>query len=188
MVKLAKQIARSLINLIIIIALIAGIAFFVMLAAGYQVAVVASGSMEGTAKDSIQTGSLCFTDTEYDYDELKVGDVIAFTNGKMAVTHRIYEMEDGLIRTKGDANEDPDPYYIGEEHVIGKVAFTIPYLGYAADWVQSPRGTILTATVMIALILLEFLVDDESKKKEDSLAKAKIEQEAFAEENGEGGQ
>ena len=49
--------------------------------------VVLSGSMSGTAEDHIEVGDLIFT-KQADIDELKVGDVVAFMDGSIVVTHR----------------------------------------------------------------------------------------------------
>ena len=50
--------------------------------------VVLSGSMSGTAEDHIEVGDLIFT-KQADIDELQVGDVVAFMDGSIVVTHRI---------------------------------------------------------------------------------------------------
>ena len=140
---------------ITVAAVLAVTAFLItIVTAGYRPYVVLSGSME----PEIRTGSICLIDTGYRYEELKVGDVIAFTNGRISVTHRVHEIRDGLIQTKGDANESPDHYFIGEGNYIGKYAWSVPYAGYAVSWLQTKRGMILTVTGMIALMLLDALV------------------------------
>ena len=56
------------------------------------------------------------------------------------------------IVTKGDANEDADPYPAAYEDVEGKVAFTAPYLGHAISFLQGPLGwavIILLGAVMV---------------------------------------
>lgn len=50
--------------------------------------VVLSGSMSGTAEDHIEVGDLIFT-TKPDTEALQVGDVVAFKDGNVVVTHRI---------------------------------------------------------------------------------------------------
>lgn len=70
--------------------------------------VVLSGSMSGTAEDHIEVGDLIFT-TKPDTEALQVGDVVAFKDGNVVVTHRIVAVtadESGKKQfiTKGDAN------------------------------------------------------------------------------------
>lgn len=74
-------------------------------------------------------------------DDIKVGDVIVFANGKKdPIIHRIVKKaeKDGVIyfQTKGDNNKDSiktqqlDETKIAENEVIGKAAFRVPLLGY----------------------------------------------------------
>lgn len=156
-----KKIVRKIIDLVISLICIVAMAFICLLLMGIRPYVVMSGSMG----DAIPVGSLCFVDTKYDYDEVEVGDVIAYASGKVRVTHRVYEISNGLIRTKGDANEKPDMYFISEEHFLGLTKYCLPDVGYAVNWVQSSRGKILVGTAAICLILLNFMVEDDKEKK-----------------------
>ncbi|WP_052696205.1 signal peptidase I [Palaeococcus ferrophilus] len=71
--------------------------------------------------------------------EVHVGDVVAFRppgarDENTFVTHRIVGIveENGTryFRTKGDNNEDEDPFLVPGENVYGKAVFSLPYLGY----------------------------------------------------------
>ena len=75
--------------------------------------------------------------------------------------------DDGIymFQTKGDANEAPDPNPVHEDNVIGKVMFSIPYLGYAADYVQHPPGIYIAAMLGIVLLLLTFISDRRKPRK-----------------------
>jgi hypothetical protein len=44
-------------------------------------------------------------------------------------THRIIEIHEDTIRTKGDALEKPDNYVIKKPQVIGKVVLVLPTFG-----------------------------------------------------------
>ena len=58
---------------------------------------------------NIETGSMCFINTRYKYEDVKIGDVISYKlNDNMLVTHRVVEISDNGIETKGDANESND--------------------------------------------------------------------------------
>lgn len=74
-----------------------------------------------------------------------VGDIIIFkpnseSSAPRPIIHRIVQIEDGIIQTKGDHNEKQlissnnfyktDETNITEEQIIGKAIFKIPYLGW----------------------------------------------------------
>ncbi len=159
--KTIRFVLSSLIHLIAAAVLVVVIALIAVAATGYRPYVVLSGSME----PEIKTGSICLIDTDCDYDELKVGDVIAFTNGRISVTHRIYEFRDGLICTKGDANDSPDQYFISEGNYLGRYVGSVPFAGYVVAWLQTKRGMILTVTTGVSLMLLDALISETGVKK-----------------------
>lgn len=159
--KIVRWLVSSLIHLIAGAVLVVVIALIAVVIAGYRPYVVLSGSME----PEIRTGSICLIDTGYPYDELQLGDVIAFTNGRISVTHRIYEFRDGLIRTKGDANDSPDQYFISAGNYLGRYVGSVPFAGYAVFWLQTKRGMILTVTTGVSLMLLDALVKETDIRK-----------------------
>ena len=77
------------------------------------------------------------------------------------------------FQTKGDANNAPDGTPVYYKNVVGVPRVTIPYLGYVAHWLQTPRGRIMGITIAAVIIILTFLpdllkwVDEGDKKKED---------------------
>ena len=74
------------------------------------------------------------------------------------------------FRTKGDANETVDGALVHYKNVLGKPVFTIPYLGYVADYIQHPPGMYTAIAAGVILLLLVFvpdMFDDEKKKKKD---------------------
>lgn len=143
---------------------------------GLQPYVVLSGSME----PAYHVGSLIYV-KDVDYTQLQAGDVITFMlNEKTVATHRIVEVipdetEPGVVRyrTKGDANEVEDGSLIHYRNVIGSPVFTIPYLGYVANYVQNPPGMYIAISAGAILILLMFLPDLFGKDgEEEKSAKA----------------
>lgn len=78
---------------------------------GYQPTQVVSGSMEPYLK----TGALTMTKRIYSLDEIEVGDVIVYKGDALRpdltderVIHRVIEIKDGLVYTKGDHNQMAD--------------------------------------------------------------------------------
>ncbi|MEZ3117344.1 signal peptidase I [Halobaculum sp. MBLA0147] len=87
------------------------------------------------------------------------GDVITFRSGEAdgrLVTHRVIEVveRDGTraFRTKGDANEDPDPELVEPSAVVGVVSFHIPLIGRAVTFAGTTAGTV--ALVVVPGLLL----------------------------------
>ena len=116
-IKVAGDIACALAAVILIV-------FAVMFFSGIRPAVVISGSMEPT----ITTGSLAFIDTKY--DELEKNDIVAFERGGTMVIHRLIAYSDTGWITKGDANEDDDPWRVEDSEIKGKTVFWVSRLGY----------------------------------------------------------
>ena len=92
--------------------------------------------------------------------------------------------------TKGDANNAPDGTPVYYKNVVGVPRMTIPYLGYFAQWLQTPKGRILGISVALVIVILTFLPDllkwvDEGDKKKDA---APANEEASAESDAEDGE
>lgn len=122
--------------------------------------VVLSGSMSGDAEDHIEVGDLIFVG-KTKAEELETGDVIAFMEGKVVVTHRIIDIqrdENGalLFTTKGDANNAQDQRPVTEGNLVGIYKARIPKVGDFALFLQTPMGMVL----FIGLPLLAFIIYD----------------------------
>ncbi len=137
--------------------------------------VVLSGSMSGTAEDHIEIGDLIFVG-KADPAELETGDVIAFMQGKMIVTHRITEVrtaEDGSVSwvTKGDANNAPDSDLVSEDNLIGIYKTRLPKVGNFALFLQKPLGMILFIGVpVLAFIAYDIIRRQRASNKEKAKA------------------
>ncbi len=120
---------------------------------GYQMYIVMSGSMNPT----IKTGSLVMVKPTGP-GEIKAQDIVTFRGEKESentTTHRaidVYEKDGFFFKTKGDANEAEDPMPVSADRLIGKVVFTIPYIGYAFYFARS-RGGILVLLAAWAIFL-----------------------------------
>ena len=127
---------------------------------GLQVFTVLSGSMEPT----YHTGSLIYV-KKVDATKLSEGTVITFMlDEDTLATHRIVgvvpDEEDPSViryRTKGDANESEDGGLVHYKNVVGTPVFTIPKLGYLANYIQHPPGTYVAISAGALILLLMFL-------------------------------
>jgi signal peptidase len=121
---------------------------------GWRIDNVLSGSMS----PAITVGSAVVTQP-VDTQAIEVGDIITYRsprNGEMT-THRVVGIEGESLRyfqTKGDANEDPDPYTVPSANVEGRVLFDVPLLGYVADFVKTPLGFILMLGIPGGIIII----------------------------------
>jgi signal peptidase I len=112
---------------------------------GKQIKTVLSGSME----PGIQTGSIIAVKPGGDMTRFKKGDVITFKQEEnMLVTHRIAEViksgDHVMYKTKGDNNDAADLEPVLSENVVGEyTGFTIPYLGYFMNIMNSKNGAFL---------------------------------------------
>lgn len=170
--KIWNTISNILVALVVILALLLVGARIV----GLQVFTVLSGSMEPT----YHTGSLIYVKKTDPYT-IKEGQPITFMLDENTVaTHRVVgivpDEEDPTVirfRTKGDANEAEDGSLVHYKNVIGTPIFSIPYLGYVANYIQHPPGMYIAISAGAVLLLLVFIPDifadeddkNESKKK-----------------------
>ena len=130
---------------------------------GLRVFTVLSGSMEPT----YHTGALIYVKPVDDPLAIPEGTVITFMLDEDTIaTHRVVgvvpDEEDPTVvryRTKGDANETEDGGLVHYKNVIGTPVFSIPYLGYAADYIQHPPGSYVALSGGAILLLLVFLPD-----------------------------
>ena len=124
----------------------------------FKIKIILSGSMEPT----IKTGSIVVIKPADDYG---IGDIITFQTAidKDLITHRINDIKivgnEPRYITKGDANNAPDQREIVQREVIGKLLFSIPYLGYVINFAQKPLGFSL-----IIILPAIAIVYDEVKK------------------------
>jgi len=88
----------------------------------------------GSMRPTYQPGDLAVI---YEPQELVVepGDVILFTSSVGPTIHRVVSIENAVITTKGDANEQIDDEKISQ--VDGKVLFMIPKVGYGIEFIKN---------------------------------------------------
>lgn len=173
--KIIKKVWNAITTVLVILIVILAVLLVGVRLAGFQVFTVLSGSMEPT----YHVGSLIYV-KDVDYRQLEAGDVITFMLDENTVaTHRIIQVvpdedEPEVLRyaTQGDANDAPDGTLVHYKNVIGTPVFTIPKLGYVANYIQNPPGTYIAISGAAILLLLMFLPDlfseDEPKKTAES--------------------
>lgn len=124
-----------------------------------RAAVVLSPSME----PALPMGALVFA-IPIEPEEVRMGDIITFSREEdpdIVSSHRVVEVvsTNGELsfRTKGDANENIDPYPIAADYVIGKVVFHIPrlgrLLGSALSYIRNWPALVLLVAVPSLIIV-----------------------------------
>ncbi|MBO5340790.1 MAG: signal peptidase I [Oscillospiraceae bacterium] len=181
MIKTGKRIWNYITTVLVAVVAILALLLVGARLVGLQVFTVLSGSMEPT----YHVGSLIYV-KKVDAVKLETGDVITFLLDEDTVaTHRVVEVvpdetDPSVIRfrTKGDANNAEDGSLVHYKNVIGTPIFSIPKLGYVANYIQNPPGTYVALSAGAILLLLVFLPDlfsDEKEKQEAGATSAKPE-------------
>ncbi len=63
------------------------------------------------------------------------------------------------LQTKGDANEDQDPSIIPATAVIGRVAVTLPYAGYAVRLLSTAQGVLFLLALGVLVLAGAWLLE-----------------------------
>lgn len=160
-----RRLGSGLVNLLLLVATLAGVAYLVPSVLGYERYVITGGSMSGT----FEKGSIAF-EKQVPVEDLAVGDVITYqppadSGVSTLVTHRIVDithLKDGRVRyqTKGDANPDRDPWRFELEQTDQPVVqHTVPYAGWLFIKLADPHVRILAIGVPAGLVALASLVE-----------------------------
>ncbi|OLS02181.1 signal peptidase I [Tissierella creatinophila] len=108
---------------------------------GYKFYTVESGSMI----PELKINSLIIV-RKVPSKEIQIGDILTYyvEGSSTRVTHRVVDIGDGseYFITKGDANNVEDPLPVDKQRVIGKVNYSIPYLGYILKFLSSIQGIV----------------------------------------------
>ncbi|MGN0536804.1 MAG: signal peptidase I [Acutalibacteraceae bacterium] len=152
--------------LIVILAVLLCTVLVLKLCFGVEMKAVLTGSME----PELSVGSLLII-TPTEYEDINIGNDITFVRDKnmTLVTHRVIAKDDEnkQITTQGIANNTPDAP-TSYDNVVGKVSFSIPYLGYIIIWTSDLKGKIIVCIIIAALVAISLFFGKEPKKKETS--------------------
>jgi signal peptidase I len=98
--------------------------------------------------------------------ELRIGDVVTLRVGPKPslFTHRVVRLLtlDGrpYVETKGDANAVADPVTTPTSAIIGRVGWSIPFVGYLLALLSLPMGIAFVIGLGITLVLVAILLED----------------------------
>jgi len=120
--------------------------------------VVSSGSMIPT----LNIGDVIVVRDGRSFEGVQVGDIIVFhepSSKDKVIVHRVIQIqEEGKIRTlrtQGDNNPSPDRWQVLERDYLGRVIFTIPYVGRITGWLQPPLNYLIIVIILVAIFITE---------------------------------
>lgn len=134
---------------------------------GLQPYNVLSGSMEPTYSE----GDLIYV-KKASASSVKVGDPITFVLNEdlVVATHRVVEIdwEKQCFYTQGDAMDHRDGAPVHFNNLVGVPVFSLPWLGYVSDFIQTSPGMYIAIGTIVLLVAAVFLPDLIKKKSAPS--------------------
>ena len=172
LLKAIKKVWDILTTIIVILVILFAVLMVGVRAFGLEPYVVISGSM---AKE-FPVGSVIYV-KDVEPTEIEVGDIITYRlTGTTLSTHRVIgvDMENRCFNTKGDENATEDGAPVSFDDLVGMPVFSIPYIGFVANFVQHSPGMYVAISAGGILLILTFLLDYLSKDadKEDTVPEA----------------
>ena len=124
---------------------------------GYKPFIVMSGSMETT----INIGDLVIV-KKVNSSSIHIGDIIAFKNGNIVISHRVKEVinDSGTykFKTKGDNNNVTDDFIVNSDAIEGIFVNKIPGLGSILLFLGKPIGLLMVILVIIIVATALYFV------------------------------
>ncbi len=115
--------------------------------------------LTGSMRPTIQPGDMV-VDEPIPATEIRIGDIVTFRDPHedRTITHRIrtVEISEGQARvtTRGDANDTVEKWQIPVDGKVGRVAYTVPKIGYPVTWGHTRNGRL--ALISLPALLLTF--------------------------------
>ena len=128
------------------------------------------GILTGSMDPACPTGSLVYVKS-VNPESLQEKDTVTFQKGNLVITHRVVknDVQKEELITKGDANNANDIQPVAYKQIKGKVALTVPLLGYLALRLNSAAG-ISVCVIILALGLMLWVLGDMMSIKKKSLS------------------
>jgi signal peptidase I len=121
--------------------------------------VVRSGSMT----PAIRTGDVVVV-RPVSPTEVAVGDIVTFrdpADDDRLLVHRVRAISQAgsqvEVTTQGDANSTQEQWKVAADGTVGEVAYRVPSLGFAINWINSPAGRVGLLIVPALLLAASLL-------------------------------
>jgi len=112
----------------------------------FKILSVVSGSMT----PELKVGSAIFVQKASDYSR---NEIITYQFKNNFVTHRVFYAGEYFL-TKGDANKEVDQVQVQKDQIVGKVKFSLPYLGYLQESTKSLWGLVAFVYIPTMVVLI----------------------------------
>lgn len=112
---------------------------------GIRIFKIGSGSME----PNLKVNDIIIIKKENDY---KLNDVVTYENDGYYVTHRIIEIDENTVITKGDNNSNSE--IVEKNKIIGKMIYKFKILGFFIYMLTKPYSWIVLFLVSILFIFV----------------------------------
>ena len=115
--------------------------------------------LTGSMRPAIEPGDMV-VDEEIRADQVRIGDIITFQEprGERTITHRVRKVSisegQARVTTQGDANDKPEKWEIPVGGTIGRVAYTVPKIGYPVTWSHSTTGRLALVSIPALILAL----------------------------------
>lgn len=141
-----NKVLKSTISWVLYIAILIGLIYGIprglsyFLKTDHPMASITSGSMW----PELKKGDLILIKGINSKEDINIGDVIVYSNIKGFTIHRVIEMNEDSLITKGDANnvkDSPIKYeeIIGKALTINEKTFRIPFLGIISVFINKDK-------------------------------------------------
>jgi signal peptidase len=153
---------------------LAGLAGWAVVAAGVALALAIAGplafgdhphtDLSGSMEPAISPGDVVI-DEQIAPAEARVGDIVTFRDPEdqaKLLTHRVVRVRRAgshfWFVTKGDANNTREHWRVAADGEIGRVLYTVPWVGHIAVLARTPLGWVVLVGVPLLLLAAEELV------------------------------
>jgi signal peptidase I len=160
----SRSIARRLVSLMVWAFVIAGAALALLIAGPLALGDHPHTDLSGSMEPTIAPGDVVI-DQEIRPSEAKVGDIVTFRDPEdehKLLTHRVVKIRRHdshmWFTTQGDANNTKEHWRVDAGGQIGRVWYTVPWVGHIAVLAHSRLGWILLVGIPLLLIAGEELL------------------------------
>lgn len=145
---------------------------------GYSYANVPTNSMSGNNSDSFDAGSFIITKKK-SFESVELNDVVVFSKDNILIVHRVIEITNEGLVTKGDNNGSKDQGYVTKDNFKAVVVnnFMLFNLGSNINSYQLPIIGLMVIGLLIFLIfqifnIVKTIFDERSKSIKENREKA----------------
>jgi signal peptidase len=160
----SRKIARRLADVAVWAIVIAGALLALVIAGPLALGDHPHTDLTGSMEPAISPGDVVI-DEEISPASAAVGDIVTFRDPHQQsklLTHRVVSIKRVGSRlafvTQGDANNTQEHWRVPADGQIGRVAYTVPWVGHVAVIARTRLGWILLVGIPLLLILTEELV------------------------------